>query len=461
MKNKFYFIYIIFILVILFSSIIVWPNRWINLDIGSLHYHKLWAGPNLGSLTFERLQNRLDIELGRDFEDSLKYKVLIVFQESEINRGYIADDIINRLAKRLEKADVAESDVYWRREEEDYYVYVEVNAAYPNIEELEDIIFSEGDLSIWGERETASEEVNFEENEDPLQSYLRQNYTNLNINANDVKSYSIGETDDSYFIRIALSEDQCKSLSDQIYNYWGSSVIAQLDDQILPIDGQELAKQLEYYKQVKGIKVAGISSRESAQLYGAAIMYGPLSHKLEVISSESVDSLYGRNFLDTMIIAGAGFIILLSILSALFFRKRGVIFTIGIWLFCLLVITSLKLLPVKLTLINIFVFLIGFGLFVYFSLRGMISSIDIKARRIELTEEFLNNLDDKTKIKNLASIILLISLLIEFISIWEIKNINRVSALCLVSIWILYMYILPFLYKFISIAQNDFQKDKL
>ena len=57
MKKKNYVIYILFLIVFLFTLFILWPDKWVNVDIGSFHYHKLWEGPSLGSLTFEKLQN--------------------------------------------------------------------------------------------------------------------------------------------------------------------------------------------------------------------------------------------------------------------------------------------------------------------------------------------------------------------------------------------------------------------
>lgn len=463
MKNKFYIIYIIFLLSLLFTFLVVWPDKWINIDIGSFHYHKLWEGPSLESLTFEKLQNELDIELGRDLEGTIKYKLKVIFEVDEIDRGYKAREITDLLYKRLTKAKVTESDVYWVKEDEEYFIYVEVNAASKELQNAEGTIFNSGDLSIWGEKteESTSEDINLEEDSDPLQSYLKQNYTNLNINGNEIKSYTIGSSDDSYFIKLALKEDQCKSLSDQIYTFWGSSLIAVLDDQVLPLDGQELAKQLEYYNQVKGVKVAGISSKESAQIYGATIMYGPLSHNIEVISSATETPKYGRKFLDSAVASGFISIIFISFVSILLFKKRGLLFSIGMYLFCLLVITSFKLLSIKLTVLNIYVFLIGLGLFIYFILKGMVSRIDIKTRKIEFYGAFLSNPDYKNQLRNLVTIILLMSLIVEIVSIWEAKNLSRVISICSVSVWLIYMYILPFLDKFINIAKYDFQKDKL
>ncbi len=461
MKNKFYIFYIIFLIVLLFTFLTVWPDRWINIDIGSFHYHKLWEGPSLASLTLEKLQSDLDIKLGRDFEGSKQYKLKIVFDEGEVNREYTADEITELISKRLTKAKIVESDVYWERGEEEYYIYVELNASISDFESVEGTIFNLGDLSIWGEKgeEASDEEINLEEDSNPLRSYLKQNYTNLNINANEIKSYSVGSADDSYFIKLALKDEQCTSLSEQVYSFWGSSLIAVLDDQVLPLDGQELAKQLEYYKQVKGVKIAGIASKELADIYGATIMYGPLSHELEIISSDTQSPKYGKEFLDNVIVSGLGSVVSISIISILLFRKKGFLFVIGIVLFCLLVITSLKLSPIRLTVMNIFTFLFGLGLFLYCILKGMVSRFDMKDRTIELCDGFLSDSDNKRHLRNLVSIILLSSLISEFISVWDIKNISRVFAICAISIWILYMYVLPFLDKFISIAKSDFQKN--
>jgi len=463
MKKKFYTIYIVFLFILGFLFLVAWPDRWINIDIGSFHYHKLWKGPQLEDITFNKLENDLDIALAKDFKGVKKYKVKVVFEEEEVDKIDITKSLTGKLIKRFEKGKVNETEVYWESSDNDYYIYVEVSNNYDDFTDIETILLSEGNLSVWGEKgeNVVSDEISLEEDEDPITSYLKQNYIDLNINANDIKSYNIEKEEDTYSLKLALKDEQGKTLSEQLFNFYESYLIAEFDGQILPIDAGELSKQMQYYDKIKGIKLAGIETREKGQMYGASIKYGPLDQKIEIDSSEIISPKYDRSVLDLIILIGIGFLIFVALVFFMLFRKKSYIPICGLILFCLFVIVSLNIIKMKLSMLSIFTFLLALSFFIKTLIKSIVKEFDTAIKKIYLNEKYLGNKEIIRNLNIINSLVLVLAFALEFLALWEVKNISRMFAICIVSIWIIYLYIMPFINKFIKVARNDFKKDRL
>lgn len=454
--KKDYLIYISLIFLVFLAAIIIWPHYWVNIDISSFHYHKLWKGPDLTSGKYE---HDFDIHLGMDFTGGVEYRLRVIFPEGEEDKKAQIEESVKLLQNRLRAVGYNESTVNWQKQEEDYSIIIQIAGSSDEFSDFESNIFQKGKLEMWGEK---GEEITIEnesidlqgDETDPFRSYLEQNYTNLNVDGNRIKGFKTGETEEVSYLTIVLEDDQASELTSQIYNFYGKSLMAVLDGQLLYIDGKDLGEKLQLYREAKSVKISGIADLNQAQLFGAVIQNGPLPLDLEIVESNEFEGVYGREFLDKGMIAGLAALALLMIPLIFMFKWDGVIGVISLMLYGLFIFALLKVVPVKLTIGVVWAFIFCIGLYT-----GLLSLILENNKRKRREEKLLFSQFNKDKelfeiISNLITLQVIVSLVFIIFAPWQIQNTIQVILGGVVLIWIGLEYLLPFQYKLINLFKN-------
>ncbi len=451
----------IFYLLVLFSVfaavIIIWPHFWVNLDIGAFHYHRLWKGPNLDDLSGGRYEYNFDLELGKDFSERSNLLYKVNFDDNSVDKREKIEEVVGMLQNRLRDIGYSESVVGFYKKEDNYFITSEIEEGSSEIGDNKEVIFSKGKMEFWGEKgeEIVAEEddEDSEEESDPLREYIKENFVNLGIDGNEIKGYKTGEADESSYLRVVLEEEQSKNLTNQIYSFYGKSLIIVIDDQVFYIDGSDLSETVQIYQEAKSIKIAGIPDEEQANLYGSVVKNGPLPVDLEFVESTDLSPLYDKDILRIVLIAIIGIFILFSFGYILLFKLNGAVGMICVGLYLLFTIALLKIVPIKITSGVIFSLLITISSYI-----GVLSlSLKSMFNKKEDGEDKILFLTDK-KVENLFDNIVIISLIFSFVlilfAVWQMKYIGIIILTGSMLALVIHKGIYPFCYKFMNFIKR-------
>lgn len=440
MKRNF-FIYIFLLILIFIALIILWPNRWINIDVGSFHYHKLWEGPNLTEITNGRINNDLNFELGKDFAGSKEYKVKVAFEDSgeeeisDENKQKVLDNTVELLRKRFNEAGLKETEIRWIKGEENYYIEASVVKKEANT--YKDIIFNKGVLEIWGEKaEPDPIEVGGDQTFS-FEDYLKQSYEKIDIDVNTIKGSMTGEGEEDSFIKVALLDNQSSELSNAVNTYVGKAVIAVIDEKFIPIDGQDMGEQFQFYGQIRSIKLMGFQDIQEAELYSSVVKYGPLEVSFDIEEESEIEPVYGRDFLLRGLVVYIVLLLVFCVLMVVLYKQDGLVGALAVPLFSLFLLATLKVLPLIITIGYVYSLLAVFAV-----LTWIVFSIARKSyykKKADRAWKWLYVRDESFTKRSLKLVLslALFSILCIIILPWEGKNFAGVVFTGTVWIWIL------------------------
>jgi preprotein translocase subunit SecD len=456
--RKVYIYYILLLLLVFFSAIIVWPDCWVNVDIGNFHYHKLWEGPSFAQLTLGKLENDLDIELGQDFVGSSTYTFKVNFAIEEQDELASVKDSVSLIRNRLHATSYKESIVNYFMVNGAYFITVKVSGTDEDFSEYKDVIFNKGKLEIWGEKgeEIPTEEelpVDFET--DPFKAYLSQQYRMLNVDGNAMKGYTIGTEDDTYYLKVVLQDEQATNFAVEVYSYYGKSIIGVLDSFMLGLDGTDLGEQIQLYRQARSVKFAGLPDHEIANMYGAIIQNGPLQIELEPTGEVEFQEGLGKGFIKKGIIVGIGVLSVMFVMFMITFKRNSLLAFFNLGLFVLFTLALVKFLPIKFTVGSMLAFILSLSIFI-----GLLFKIlkDVKERQKEeviQANTFVNSKVGKL-IQNLALIQVITSISFMFFAPWSIKYFMWIIFISAVTMWFVLDQLIPFTYKAFNLSFRNF-----
>jgi preprotein translocase subunit SecD len=456
MTKKDYVFYILFIFFIFVCGLIAWPNRFINIDAGDFHYHKEWTGFTLDQLTFGLLSNDLNIDLGKDFTGSNKYKVKVVFVQGEGEKEVKLNQTMELLRARLEQSGFVESSINYFKEVEDYYIYADIGGDAEERELVSSIFFLKGELGIWGEKSeeemamASQEQTEFDEN-DIFRSYLEQQYKDLGVDGNQIKGFQVGEEEESYYLKIVLQESQAEALQNQLMLFYGKSLIGVLDSQILALDGSDLSEQVRLGG-ISSLKFAGMNDEQSAKLFGSIIQNGPLPVSLEVSETNFQEVRLARPYISKVLKIGAIAIAVMAIVLIAFFKKDGVVMAVSVALFTMIFVAGLKLIPVRFSLGSIWAFLLSLSfLLAYFAkvLKEYLSG----SRETEISVLF--HADRSKTFMDTVTLQFILSILLVLFAPGYMKYFGWFGILGTLCFAIVQALAIPFIYKLISLFKAD------
>ncbi|MBU0976140.1 MAG: hypothetical protein ABIE03_00670 [Patescibacteria group bacterium] len=455
MKKK-YLLYTSALLFIFVLVLVVWPNRTVNLDIGSFHYHKIWEGPSLSKITSGRINNDLNLNLGADFRGGTFLEYKVNFPDAMEDKAKTADQILELIRSRLTAGGYNQSEVTWELRGEDYYLSAQVEDRDEADAYLRESVFKKGVLQLWGE--SAQPEIPTEITDqaaNTFESFLDQNYDKLEVNANDIKGYRVIEDAGNYTIRIALSNAQAEALYSNIFSFFGKNLLAVLDEQFIVIDGADLGEQVQTTGKIKTLNLTGFQSKADAKLMAGIIQNGPLSVELEQTKTEPFPAKSDENVLGKIVLTFIGIFLAFGLVLIAIYKIDGAVGFAAIGLWGLIISAGLKILPINLTVPVIFILGLLTGIFFWMLLR-VIKSIDEK-NRIREEIDLIMYFRDAGVHKEIAIVIymmLICGAVCLVTSIWPGINLANTVLLGTFTSWFIIEQFVPITFKFTAFLKE-------
>ncbi|MFC1780537.1 hypothetical protein ACFLY9_02485 [Patescibacteria group bacterium] len=458
--RKVYIYYILLLLLIFFSALVVWPDRWINVDVGNFHYHKLWEGPDLSQLTIGVLENDLDVELSKDFIGSSTYTFEVNFENEEQDKLQSVKDSVELIKNRLMAIGYRENVVNYYKTDDKYFITVNIGGTDKDFSRYKEVIFNKGMLEIWGEKgeEIPTEEetsVDFES--DPFKAYLSQQYQQLNVDGNAMKGYTIGFEDETYYLKVVLQDEQATNLAVEVYSYYGKSIIGVLDSFMLGLDGADLGEQIQLYRQAKSVKFAGLPDREIANMYGAMIQNGPLQIELEQTGEVEFQEGLKKEFIRKSVLVGLVVILAIFVLFIILFKSDSLLAFSGLGLFSTFTLALMKFVPIKFSVGSMLAFILSVGVFL-----GSLFRIlrDIKERRKAevIQADTLLNSKFGEQIQNLVLVQIIIAVIFILFAPFSMKCFMWIVFISAPTMWFVLDQLMPFTYNAINLFRKSLKK---
>lgn len=452
--GKKYVHYILSLLLLFLLALIVWPNRTITLNIEDFHYQKMWEGPSLTKLTSGRIQNDLNLNLGKELLGGVRFKYQVIFNEAETEKVERLDQTVEIIRERFDAGGFGQSDVYWKEENEQYFILADVENKNSKLGDLKETLFNTGDLNIWGEGQQDLPQESDPTSAGSFESFLEQSYDKLEVDANDIKGYRILNDEDKHFIKLALSDVQSEALTANIYSFYGKNLLAVLDEQFLVIDGTDIGEQVQMSGQIRTLNIAGFESEEEAEFFGGIIDNGPLQVELSQVEENEYEGAYDKSFVGKTAILFIGLSLIFAVFLIAKYKVDGVVGFLSVAIWLLFIAAGLKFLQVTLTLNLIMMSSIAIGILFYI-INEIIHSIDKrnKQSRVDLVIYYRDQNVHK-KVSALYTIQILVGLSLLF-STWQGKNIANVLLLSGLFTFLTIDYLVSLIYKFIFFVKEE------
>lgn len=441
--RRVYFYYVLVLILFSILVLIIWPSTWVNLDIGSFHYHKVWKGPNLSDLSGGRINLDFDLHLGKDFTGGTEYVTQVVFDNPDVDKQVIVEETVDLLRNRLRSAGVLESLVFYTKQGEEFLIHVIIPRAEDETTNKM-LITQRGKFEIWGERAEGDTSIVPEEiSTDPFRSYLQQQYMDLKVDGNRIKGFRAGREEEFAYIKVALEEDSSNQLGQSIALFWGRSIIGVLDDQPLPIDGGEFAEQVQLYGQPRSLKLIGMSDKEQGKAFGSIIKYGPLPLSLSISDTLQISPQFDRTFLVNSLILAFGTLIFFAIIMFVLFRSYGLIGSVVSTMYLMFILSVLKTFHTPLTIGGVLVIALSLG-FLYGLLILKLSTLyELSTKALKRHVKSITNkeIDQLTGI--ISNLWIVLSTLLVVSSPIFLKYSTSIILICGLALWLSFEAILP------------------
>lgn len=476
MKKGRFFVYIILLLTLLLSALVIWPNSWVNIDVGDFHYHKLWEGPSLSQISFGLLDNDLDIRLGKEFTGTSKYRLQVAFPQSEsatsdsplqsapfsqqsvkiqIDKQESVKKAVDLMRERMKRAGLTEAVVWAEETDEGYFINVDTGLPKQKADKHKATLFGKGLFELWypkPQQEQGGQQAS--PTGSSMRDMLSQSYQNTGVNLEDIKGYKVDEGENGAFVKIGLLQDQSTNLTTTLYQAQ-SQFIGLLDERYLLIDTNELREQLSFYREIKSLKLAGMQTQLDARIVAAVISTESLPVSLTEADVEEIPAVYSSEF-----VKFGALVLTFSIVIAsgvcLYLYKHESVFAVSSFGFFLVVFGALlKIVPITFTSISI-VSAILMGclfavlLFVYLEEARKIHG---EAKTFSLT--FVKSETFRDTVARLGFVLVGLTVLAILFGPWQAKNISWVILMGTVAAIFVKEVVLPFSYKFAKSIKSE------
>jgi preprotein translocase subunit SecD len=394
-----------------------------------------------------------------DFTGGRDYRLKVIFEEQEEDTLSIVRNATEIIRERLNNAGFFESRVNYKREGEEYYIYVRVPADFLELGNAEGLISQKGEFEIWGEKgeemaEDSAVEVGGEEI-DPIKQYLTQGYRQVEIDLSKFKGLKVGYKDEAYYIGIGLEEKQSEEMTNQLYTFWGKSLFVYLDGQIFPLDGKDLGEQFSTYGKIKSLKISGFSEKSDAKLSAALISSDLLPVDLMVDKSSDFKGLFPEEFLDKWMLGGFVLIISVAAILIVLFRKDGSIASLAFVLFLLFSLAVAKVFHLRLTMGTIFAFIVVVASFVGLVILSLMK--DLKNGLSTHMQGFIRDKETINSRNNFLFVQLILSVIMFIFAPSACRYFSFVLIIGSCLAYIVLDQLFPFLYKIVNLIKRENQ----
>lgn len=449
-----YIYYILFVFLFFLSIFIIFPTRWVNIDVGSFHYHKLWQKITLDDLTNGNYSNDFHINWGRDIVGGKKYKISVQF-ESEENTAQEIDQTIDLFSKRLSSAGYSESNVWYEKVNEDYVIFAEVSGGETSSYEFESTILQKGKFVIWGQKD--EEDVPAEGSDEELTSIdaiLERSYENFGLGTMKFRGFRVEEEDGQYVLVLGLDTEASKIFTEKVQLFYGKMILAQLDENILSIDGGSLGEQLSQRGKIISINIPGFASREQAELVGSVIYHAPLETNLSISETTFLESPVDLTFIRKGTIGALLLSLVIAACCVVAFRKNGILASILIFVYEYLFVILLKVFPITFTFGSLLSLILMFGFFVG-SLLLLLRSASQQQKQWVLFTKHQDTLAQLHSIQSFVILLAGLSAILLLIMPWLAKTFLAVLFIGCILFIVSYEIVLPISFSLVQLLKKE------
>jgi preprotein translocase subunit SecD len=266
-----------------------------------------------------------------------------------------AKDVIER---RVNFFGVSEPVVQTARVGNDYRIIVEIPGV-TDINQAVQLVGRTAKLTFW-EEGSASASATASQSALPLYatSLLGPNPVKTNLSGSDLKTSTVGfdQNTGSPVVQLEFTSDGARKFAEVTKRNVGKPVAMVLDDIVI-----EAPRVNEAITQGKAV-IQGNFTTETAKQLAVQLNAGALPVELSVLEQRAIGATLGSQSLQRSFIAGIiGFCVIVLFMIALYGRL-GVIASLALGLYTLLVLTLFRLIPVTLTLAGIAGFILSIGI---------------------------------------------------------------------------------------------------
>ncbi len=377
MQKRRFVAYILTLFVIFLFALVSWQDRWINIDIGSFHYHKMWEGPSLSDMSFGLVDYTLDLPMGRDFVGGSKLRMKVDNEMDEVNDERL-DQTVETLRNRLSATGFAENTVYREKTDKGAFIVAEILADLEKVQAIESVILSDGLLELWTQKENPEPQKapNNKKGADlSFKEMMMGQYDDLGVDITGLKGFGTGQTEEGYtYLDIGLTDAASDNVTKNFQQFYGKSLTAVLGESFLFVDETFLGEQYQMSGSVRSMRFLILGEEVQARAQGATIKYNDLPLDLTVTARSEFRGPFDFKFIQKGVFVGFILISLFSIFLIYKFRREGLIGSTGLILYILAAISMSKVLHITLSIPSLMAFLYGVGFFAGSILLGLVKS---------------------------------------------------------------------------------------
>lgn len=346
---------LLFIILLTLSALVInWPTIPINLNIGSLRFNTTISHPTLDFTIFNtRIQRDFEPKLGLDLQGgidlTLKADVSSLAVEERDQALESAKVVIE---KRVNALGVSEPIVQSSKVGEEYRIIVQL----PGIDDIEEAKKLVGQTAKLEFREFIDEEI------EPGILPTIENTKSTGVGGIDLKKASTDfqqasstQVQGGPVVNFELKSDSAEKFSKLTSRLIGKPLVVFLDEQAIsaPIVQSEISD--------RGV-ITGLTADE-AKRFAIQLNAGALPvESIEIIQERTIGATLGQQSVSKSLVAGAvGFFIVGAFMIA-YYGLLGVVATLSLIIYSLVVFAIFKTIPITLTLAGIAGFILSVGM---------------------------------------------------------------------------------------------------
>ncbi|MDP3940803.1 MAG: protein translocase subunit SecD [bacterium] len=362
MRRRFRFSLVAIAMLAIFGILLNIPKQFhivFSVPKTSLRVDKTLPGIDIDSLLKKaNIQRSVAFRKGLDLEGGTSITLRANMQDLPANqRENALESAKEVIERRINFFGVSEPVVQTSKTSKDYRVIVEIPGV-TDVQQAVSLIGTTAKLSFW--EEGASGSAKLEDAQIPInaQILLGDNPKKTSLSGSDLRqaSVTVDQQTGRPVVQLAFTSEGAKKFSDITKRNIGKRLGFALDN--VMIDAPVVQSQILNGDAV----ISGSFTTEQAKQLQLQLNAGALPISLSVLEQHAIGATLGSESLQKSLFAGAiGFIIIVIFMVTLYGRL-GIIASIALGIYTLLVLSLFRLVPVTLTLAGIAGFILSIGI---------------------------------------------------------------------------------------------------
>ncbi len=348
---------LLFIGLLIVAAVIVdWPTVPIKINLGPLNIDRVVKGPQLHANIFGlKLDRDLNVKLGLDLQGGTELNLRADMSDvASADRDRALEAAKEVIERRVNGLGVSEALVQSAKVGEDYRIIVQL-PGINNAAEAKQLV-----------GQTAKLEFRKFKADIPLDAGnvfpTLENTEETGISGKDLAradaSFSTSDSGQpsSPIVNFEIKSESTGKFSQVTKELIGKPLITFLDDQ--PVNIATVQSEISDKGQITGMENVDAAKRLAIQLSAGAL---PVK-KIDIISDQSVGATLGRESVEKSLLAGLIGILVVAVFMLFYYGVAGLIASLALLIYSLIVLAIFKTIPVTLTLAGIAGFILSIGM---------------------------------------------------------------------------------------------------